>query len=153
MLSHATLSASSMASIVSRDGLSDGLISAAAAIAVRAVVALIPIEFLLIIGTRPISRPKTTVDLSVSFIKSLKHCVVGSTVGGGDLSKRDCVFYPPAGSHLRGWRLRVSLGSKELQLLGTLPSDTICDTGFGSMSISESERPLAEPATVPFPFP
>ena len=67
----ATLSASSIAATVSGLGLFAGLFSAAAAMAVKAAVALIPMVALLIRGTRPMSRLKTTVDFSALLTRSL----------------------------------------------------------------------------------
>ena len=121
----ATLSASSIASIVSLLGLSAGLLSTEAAMAVRAVVALTHIVFLLITGTRPMSRLKITVDFSASFTRSLNLCVQGSTEGEGEVSARRVACVPPTGSQECGCLPRSSLGSRELRALGILPSDTI----------------------------
>ena len=62
----ATLSASSIAATVSLLGLEAGRSSAAAAMAVRAEVALMPMVTLLMRGTLPISRLNTTEDFSAS---------------------------------------------------------------------------------------
>ena len=148
----ATLSASSIVAIASALGLLAGLFSTAAAMAVRAAVALIPMVSLLISGTLPMSKLNTTVDFSASLTRSRNLCTLG--VGAGDksfLSLPAPVLSPAELSRLsdaltRSCRLGLLPAKSEFLALGRAPRETIWLAGSESLSISESETAAAAAA-------
>ena len=92
------------------------------------------------------SRLKMTVDFSASLTRSLKLWTAGVADGEGDATLLACSRPPAAGPHGRGWRPQGWEGRSELRALGTRSNDTICDGCSESLSISESEGPVAAAA-------